>query len=82
MVLSVIIFGTLQQGLTEMGVQPEVQNIVIGGLLLVSVVLPNGGEVLRRIRARTGTGHLIPRAPRLALQASSPDPSTTPEEKN
>jgi rhamnose transport system permease protein len=51
-VLSVAIFGSLQSALTQMQVQPEVQNIVIGGLLLISVVLPNGGEVLRRLRAR------------------------------
>jgi rhamnose transport system permease protein len=52
-VLAVIIVGCLQQALTQMGVQPEVQNIVTGGLLLVSVVVPNSGEVVRRIRART-----------------------------
>jgi rhamnose transport system permease protein len=51
-VLSVAIFGCLQQALTQMHVQPEVQNIVTGGLLLISVVLPNSGEVVRRARAR------------------------------
>jgi hypothetical protein len=30
-----------------------VQNIVIGGLLLVSVIVPNGAEAARRLRART-----------------------------
>jgi rhamnose transport system permease protein len=52
-VLSVVIFGCLQQALTQMQVQAEVQNIVTGGLLLISVVLPNSAEVLRRLRART-----------------------------
>jgi rhamnose transport system permease protein len=52
-VLSVVIVGCLQQALTQMQVQPEVQNIVTGGLLLISVVLPNSGEVLRRLRVRT-----------------------------
>jgi rhamnose transport system permease protein len=51
-VLAVIIVGCLQQALTQMGVQPEVQNIVTGVLLLISVVVPNSGEALRRIRAR------------------------------
>jgi rhamnose transport system permease protein len=51
-VLAVIIVGCLQQALTQMGVQPEVQNIVTGVLLLISVVVPNSGEAVRRIRAR------------------------------
>ena len=51
-VLSVAIVGCLQQALTQMGVQPEKQNIIIGILLLISVVIPSGGEALRRIRER------------------------------
>jgi len=51
-VLSVAIVGCLQQALTQMNVQPEKQNIIIGILLLISVVIPNGGEALRRIRDR------------------------------
>ncbi|MHB1472365.1 MAG: ABC transporter permease [Dermatophilaceae bacterium] len=51
-VLAVAIVGALQQALTQMNVQPEVQNIVIGVLLLISVVIPNGGEAIRRIRDR------------------------------
>jgi rhamnose transport system permease protein len=62
-VLSVIIFGTLQQVLTQMQIQPEVQNIIIGVLLLISVVLPNGGEAVRRIRARLRTRSGRVRAP-------------------
>ncbi len=75
-VLSVIIFGTLQQVLTQMQVQPEVQNIIIGGLLLVSVVLPNGGEAVRRLRARLRTGPGLSPAPR-----SESDSGMKPEEK-
>jgi rhamnose transport system permease protein len=52
-VLSVLIFGSLQMALTQLHVQPEVQNIITGGLLLVSVVVPNGGEAIRRVRARS-----------------------------
>ncbi len=51
-VLSVVIVGCLQQALTQMHVDAQVQNIVLGGLLLVSVIVPNGAEALRRIRAR------------------------------
>lgn len=54
-VLSVAVVGCLQQILTQLNIEPEVQNIILGGLLLVSVIVPNGGEALRRIRARTGT---------------------------
>ena len=79
--LSVIIFGTLLQVLTQMQVQPEVQNIIIGGLLLVSVVLPNGGEAVRRLRARLRTRPGLSPAPRLARSVSSPDSGMKPEEK-
>jgi rhamnose transport system permease protein len=51
-VLAVAIVACLQQALTQMNVQPEVRNIIIGVLLLVSVVIPNGGEAIRRIRDR------------------------------
>jgi len=52
-VISVAIFGALQIALTQMTVQPEIQNIITGGLLLVSVVVPNGGEAVARLRARS-----------------------------
>ena len=52
-VLAAAIFGCLLQVLTQMGISAEVQNIITGGLLLLSVIIPNGGEALRRIRART-----------------------------
>jgi rhamnose transport system permease protein len=83
-VLSVIIFGTLQQVLTQMQVQPEVQNIIIGGLLLVSVILPNGAEAVRRLRARLRTGSHLARAPRSqrpGRPVTSSDSSLTTEEK-
>jgi len=52
-VLSVLIFGTLQSAMTIINIDPQIQNIIIGVLLLISVIIPNGGEALRRIRART-----------------------------
>jgi rhamnose transport system permease protein len=51
-VISVAIVGSLQMALTQMQVSPDVQNIVLGVLLLLSVVVPNGGEVYRRIQTR------------------------------
>jgi rhamnose transport system permease protein len=54
-VLSVVIVGALQQILTQLNIQPEVQNIITGGLLLVSVIVPNSREAARRIRARART---------------------------
>jgi rhamnose transport system permease protein len=51
-VLSVAIVGSLQMALTQINVSPDKQNIVTGVLLLISVVVPNGAEVLRRLRDR------------------------------
>ncbi len=52
-VVSVLIFGCLQSAMTIINVDPQIQNIITGVLLLISVIIPNGGEALRRIRART-----------------------------
>jgi rhamnose transport system permease protein len=56
-VLSVLIVGFLQQAITQLPASPTVQNmkpqlqaIIIGILLLLSVILPNGGEAIRRLR--------------------------------
>lgn len=49
-VLSVAIVGSLQMALTQLNVSADKQNIVTGVLLLISVIVPNGGEVLRRTR--------------------------------
>lgn len=51
-VLSVAIVGSLQMALTQMNVSADKQNIVTGVLLLVSVIVPNGGEALGRLRDR------------------------------
>ena len=52
-VLSVVIFGVLQIAMTIININPQIQNIITGVLLLISVIIPNGGEAIRRIRART-----------------------------
>ena len=54
-VLAVVIVGCLQQILTQLNVQPEVQNIITGLLLLISVIIPNSREAARRIRTRART---------------------------
>ncbi|HEY5050882.1 MAG TPA: ABC transporter permease, partial [Acidothermaceae bacterium] len=51
-VVAIVVIGCIQEALTLMNVAAQVQNIVTGGLLLVSVVVPNSPEALRRIRAR------------------------------
>jgi rhamnose transport system permease protein len=81
-VLSVIIFGTLQQVLTQMQIQPEVQNIIIGVLLLISVVLPNGGEAVRRIRARLRTRSGRVRAPAPPARSVTPSDSALTRQEN
>lgn len=51
-VLSVAIVGSLQMALTQINVSADKQNIVTGVLLLISVIVPNGPEAVRRIRDR------------------------------
>ncbi|ADP81912.1 ABC transporter permease [Pseudofrankia inefficax] len=51
--LSAVTFGALLQALTQMGVQPEVQKIVVGLLLLASVVVPNLSRIAGRLVSRT-----------------------------
>jgi rhamnose transport system permease protein len=51
-VLSVVIVGALTQALTQAQVAAEKQEIVIGLLLLISVVVPNLSEAVRRVRVR------------------------------
>ncbi len=52
-VLAVAIVGCVNQSLTQLNEDPQVQKIVAGVLLLVSVILPNSRVALQRIRART-----------------------------
>ncbi len=51
-VLAVAIVGSLQMALTQLNVSADKQNIVTGVLLLISVIVPNGGDAVRRIRDR------------------------------
>ena len=51
-VLAVAILGCLQSAMTLDNVSAQDQNIVIGGLLIVSVVVPSAGDLYRRGRLR------------------------------
>ena len=46
--LAVVIVGCIQEALTLMNVAAQIQNIVTGALLLLSVVVPNLPALLRR----------------------------------
>jgi rhamnose transport system permease protein len=51
-VLAVAILGCLQSAMTLDNVSAQDQNIVVGGLLIVSVVVPSAGDLYRRGRLR------------------------------
>ena len=51
-VLAVAVLGCLQTAMTADLVPAQDQNIVVGGLLLASVIVPNTGDMYRRARAR------------------------------
>lgn len=51
-VLAVGVLGCLQTALTADRIPSQDQNIVVGGLLLASVIVPNARDLYRRARAR------------------------------
>jgi rhamnose transport system permease protein len=53
-VIAVLVFGCITEALTLMNVSTQAQSIVTGGLLLVSVILPNVASIIGRVRARAG----------------------------
>ena len=52
-VLSAAIVATLQMAMTQMNIDPNVQEIVIGTLLLISVVVPSIGKLAHWSAARS-----------------------------
>ncbi len=52
LVLAVCVIATLQDALTLDLMSPQDQNVVIGALLVVSVILPNTSSIYRRARTR------------------------------
>jgi rhamnose transport system permease protein len=51
-VLAVVVLGCFRDALTLINVSAQVQNIVTGVLLLVSVVVPNAAQLAARVRRR------------------------------
>jgi rhamnose transport system permease protein len=51
-VLAVAVLGCLQTAMTLALVTAQDQNIVIGGLLILSVIVPSAGDLYRRTRVR------------------------------
>ena len=51
-VMAVCVIGGIQSALTLINVSAQAQEVVTGCLLIVSVVLPNSGATLSRLRAR------------------------------
>jgi rhamnose transport system permease protein len=51
-VIAVAVLGCLQTALTADLIPAQDQNIVVGTLLVASVIVPNGLELYRRVRAR------------------------------
>jgi rhamnose transport system permease protein len=45
--LAAVIVASLQMAMTQMTIDPNVQEIVIGALLLISVVVPSLGRLVR-----------------------------------
>ena len=52
LVLAVCVIAALQSALTLDLMSPQDQNVVIGGLLVASVIVPNLGSIYRRARTR------------------------------
>lgn len=50
--IAVVIVGLIEVAFTLINISSQAQQVVFGVLLLLSVVVPNGGEIYRRLRAR------------------------------
>jgi rhamnose transport system permease protein len=72
--LSVLVIGSFDESLTLLNVTQQSQNIVFGVLLLISVLLPNGADGVRRVRARAGRSRTASTRPLSGGQ--SPPPTT------
>lgn len=55
-VLSVIIVGLTEVSFTLINISSQEQQVIFGGLLLLSVVVPNAGEIYRRIHSHVRRG--------------------------
>jgi rhamnose transport system permease protein len=71
-VLAVVIVGCIQEALTLKNISADVQNIVTGVLLLISVIVPNSADGLRRLRDQGRTRRRGRRARHAGLPAPRP----------
>ena len=76
-VLAVVIVGCIQEALTLKNVSADVQNIVTGVLLLVSVIVPKSADGFRRVRARAQ----VRRRAQLRRRLDPPTPTPTATER-
>ena len=51
-IVAVAVLGCLQTALTADQIPSQDQNIVVGGLLIASVLIPNAADLYRRARVR------------------------------
>jgi rhamnose transport system permease protein len=70
LVLAVCVIAALQSGLTLHLMSPQDQNVIIGGLLVASVILPNVSSIYARARTRMASA-AARRASRRAAPAES-----------
>jgi rhamnose transport system permease protein len=47
-----VIVGLTEVAFTLINISAQDQQVIFGGLLLLSVVVPNAGEIYRRVRGR------------------------------
>jgi rhamnose transport system permease protein len=71
LVLAVCVIATLQDALTLDLMSPQDQNVVIGALLVVSVILPNASSIYSRARTRLASAAARRASRRLPAPGSS-----------
>ena len=71
-VLAVCVIAALQSALTLHLMSPQDQNVIIGGLLVVSVILPNASSIYTRARTRAASA-----AARRASRRAAPSEGAT-----
>jgi rhamnose transport system permease protein len=71
LVLAVCVIAALQSGLTLHLMSPQDQNIIIGGLLVASVILPNVSDIYTRARTRLSSAAARRASRRLPAPGSS-----------
>lgn len=79
-VLAVAVLGCLQEAMTLVNVAAQVQNIVIGVLLLASVAVPNIPALAARVRRRLASSrHPVSAAPAGVSVLTGPDDTAPPD---